>query len=249
MINLEAKLAQGRLELIYLDDDLVAFNKPSGLLVHRSPIDRHETEFALQQARDLIGQYVYPVHRLDKPTSGLLIFALTQSAAKNLAEQFAANAIAKSYVAVVRGWPHNQFIDHPLKLTLDDRKGKTDRAIDVQSAQTSVQVTATAELPIAFDRYSAIRLARVALKPETGRRHQLRRHLKHISHPIIGDPKYGKGALNRLLADELHINRLMLHCASMSFRHPSTTQQITLRAQEPSIFEQLGTQLPWKAIE
>ena len=242
-------MAQKKLELVYLDDDLVAFNKPSGLLVHRSPIDRHETEFALQKARDLIGQYVYPVHRLDKPTSGLLIFALSPLAAKNLADQFASNAIVKSYRAVVRGWPQSQFIDHPLKLTLDDQKGKTNRAAEVQSAQTAVQVIATAELPIAFDRYSAIRLAQVSLKPETGRRHQIRRHLKHISHPIIGDPKYGKGPLNRLLAEELNIDRLMLHCASMSFSHPTTHKQITLSAQEPSIFEQLSAKLIWEPVE
>ncbi|RMA78856.1 pseudouridine synthase [Umboniibacter marinipuniceus] len=239
-------MLDGKLALTYRDDYLAAFSKPSGLLVHRSPIDRHETEFALQQARDTLKQYVYPVHRLDKPTSGLLLFALSSSAAKALADQFAENLIAKHYQAVVRGWPVSQSIDHPLKLSLDDLKGKTDRAIEIQSAQTAVELTATATLPIAFDRYPEIRLAQVSLKPQTGRRHQIRRHLKHISHPIIGDPKYGKGALNRFLAAELNINRLMLHCQSMSFTHPVTNEAITLDAPEPDAFTQLASQLHWE---
>ena len=104
------------LPVIYRDEDLVAINKPSGLLVHRSPIDRHETRFALQMVRDQLGQRVYPVHRLDKPTSGVLLFALSPEMARGLSEQFSAHIVQKRYMAVVRGWcPEQGLVDHPLK--------------------------------------------------------------------------------------------------------------------------------------
>jgi len=107
-------------ELLYRDDCLVAINKPSGLLVHRSPIDRHETRFALQMVRDQIGQHVYPVHRLDKPTSGVLVFALSSELARQISTQFAAGSVSKHYLAVVRGHcPPQGSIDHPLQEKLD----------------------------------------------------------------------------------------------------------------------------------
>ncbi len=138
------------LEVIYLDDTVVCVNKPAGLLVHRSWLDRQATDFLLQQLRDQIGRYLYPVHRLDRPTSGVMIFALTAEAATALKEQFDAGEIEKSYLAVVRGWVEDREIDYPLSVIYDkvaDRDARRDKP--AQSAITRVKLLATLELPFA----------------------------------------------------------------------------------------------------
>jgi len=100
--NLRMKITEYKpLEILYQDEYLIAINKPSGLLVHKSPIDKHETRFALQELRDQIGQYVYPVHRLDKPTSGVLLFALDREIAKSMSQYFRNNLVHKEYTAIV----------------------------------------------------------------------------------------------------------------------------------------------------
>lgn len=219
-------------EVIYQDEYLVAINKPSGLLVHRSPIDRHETRFALQLVRDQIGQHVYPVHRLDKPTSGVLLFGLSGEIARLVSEQFAAATVHKRYVAVVRGYcPEAGLIDHPLQLK-PDRIADRDRRKDPlpQQAQTHFQRLATVEVPFAVDRYPQSRYSLVALQPRTGRKHQLRRHMKHIGHPIIGDAKHGKGVHNRFFQSQYDCHRLLLACIGMELSHPATGQPLQLEA-------------------
>lgn len=219
------------LPIIYQDDYLVAINKPVGLLVHRSPIDRHETRFALQLLRDQLGQRVYPVHRLDKPTSGVLLFALDSATAATIGKAFMEERVEKRYLAVVRGWPaETGEIDHPLRDDPDPRAGA--RRGDVpHPARTSFQRLATCELDAALDgRHPTSRYALMALRPHTGRRHQLRKHMKHISHPIIGDAKHGKGVHNRYFAEALGCPRLLLHCASMSLQHPTGGSALDLVA-------------------
>ena len=218
--------------LLYQDDYLVAVNKPSGLLVHRSPIDRHETRFALQLVRDLIGRRVYPVHRLDKPTSGVLLFALSPEVARIVSEQFAANEVRKRYLAVVRGYaPEAGDIDYPLREEADrvvDRQRSRDRP--VQPAQTRFRRLATVELPVQVDRYPQTRYSLMELQPRTGRKHQLRRHMKHIGHPIIGDAKHGKGVHNRFFQREVDCHRLLLACAGLGLRHPVSGDDLELQA-------------------
>jgi len=176
----------GALPILFRDDALVIINKPSGLLVHRSPIDRHETRFAVQLLRDQLGRHVYPVHRLDKSTSGALAFALDKAAATALAEQFADQRVRKTYVAIVRGWPAEcGVIDHPLDAVQDAYAPAAPAG--PKPCRTAYRTLATVELPQRVDRYPTSRYALVELEPDTGRRHQLRRHLAHVSHPIIGD--------------------------------------------------------------
>ena len=179
------------LGLIYRDAHLLAVHKPAGLLVHRSPIDRHETEFALQYARELNeGEHVYPVHRLDRPTSGLLLFARDPETASVLGQAFMAGAVRKTYQAVVRGWtPESGVIDLPLRDKAMDKRDTSEQVM--REACTRYQRLATTELPVAIEGYASSRYSLVELYPETGRQHQLRRHLQHISHPIIGDTNYG----------------------------------------------------------
>jgi len=233
------------LEIIYRDQQLVAINKPSGLLVHRSNIDRHETRFALQLLRNQLGQHVYPAHRLDKPTSGVLLFALDPEAARALSDQFRYHRIEKSYLAVVRGWTDDaEKIDYPLtdgpvKAAYAEQKN-SDKP---REAVTRYQTLGRVELPIATGRYPSSRYSLVEARPTTGRRHQLRRHFKHIFHPIIGDTTYGDTAHNRMFRDQFDSQRLLLHARQLDFEHPTDGCKISLKAPLPEEFERLLLQL------
>jgi len=220
------------LEILYQDEHLVAINKPSGLLVHKSPIDKRETEFALQMVRDQIGQYVYPVHRLDKPTSGVLVFALSSEVARLLSEQFREHTIQKEYLAVVRGYTkESELIDYDLKVILD-KKADKDRTQnkEPQSAQTYYECLGTVELPFPVSRYPVARYSLLKLFPKTGRKHQLRRHMKHILHPIVGDTKYGRNEHNNLFREKFNSHRLLLHSSSINFIHPISKVVLVLNA-------------------
>jgi tRNA pseudouridine65 synthase len=234
------------LPILYQDDAIVVVNKPSGLLVHRSPIDRHETRFAVQLLRDQLGRHVFPVHRLDKGTSGALAFALDKATATALADQFAGKQVRKTYVAVVRGWPQAAgVIDHPLDAVQDAYAPTADSA--PKPCRTAYRTLATVELPVRVDRYPTSRYALVGLEPETGRRHQLRRHLAHVSHPIVGDSTYGKGRHNRLFAERYGVHRLLLACVGLEFTHPSTGATVRVHADAGPEFDALRRQLTWTA--
>jgi tRNA pseudouridine65 synthase len=200
------------LRILYQDDYLAAVDKPPGLLVHRTGLDAGETRFAMQMLRDQLGRPVWPVHRLDKGTSGVLLFALDAGTARVLGQALEADAqVRKTYHAVVRGWPPaGGCIDHPLRRLPDDAR---DTRVQVQDAQTRYVTRGHYELPLPYAGFATTRCALVELQPLTGRRHQLRRHLKHIAHPIIGDATHGKGALNRALAGPLGLQRLWLHAS------------------------------------
>lgn len=214
---------------LYRDDALLVVHKPAGLLVHRSPIDRHETEFALQYARAMNGgEHVYPVHRLDRPTSGVLVFARNPEAARVLGQQMMAGDVCKTYLAVVRGWPAEQgVIDHPLREEAEDRRLKSADQ-PVRDAVTRYRRLAVTEIPVQVETYPSSRYAVVELMPGTGRRHQLRRHMKHISHPIIGDANHGRGRHNRYFAERFGEGRLMLAATRIEFQHPVTGTPIRI---------------------
>ncbi|XOV79137.1 MAG: tRNA pseudouridine(65) synthase TruC [Aestuariibacter sp.] len=220
------------LRVLYQDDELVAVFKPSGLLVHRSMIDRHETQFAMQQTRDLIGQHVFPVHRLDKPTSGVLLFALNAEMAKLIGERFSQHQVVKEYVALVRGHCNEQHVvDYPLKEKLDkiaDKKANSDKP--AQSALTEVLPLTQYELQQPVGRYSTARYSLVKLLPKTGRKHQLRRHLSHLRHPILGDVNYGDNKHNRFMRDTFHLTGLALCAKVLRFNHPRTEQAISIHS-------------------
>lgn len=235
------------LKIIYQDEHLVAINKPSGLLVHRSKIDRHETQFALQMLRDQLNQRVYPFHRLDKPTSGVLLFALSPGIARAMSDQFADQAVCKRYLAVVRGYaPDHGIVDHPLKEELDkmtDRRAQQDKA--AQEAITEFRRLAQIELPVCVDRYPQTRYSLVEATPKTGRKHQIRRHLKHIAHPIIGDAKHGKGVHNRFFQTEFDCHRLLLACVEMKLSHPVSGAPVQLRAPLDDSFRRVLERFQW----
>jgi tRNA pseudouridine65 synthase len=204
------------LPVLYRDEHLVVVDKPSGLLVHRSPIDRHETRFALQLVRDQLGQHVYPVHRLDKPTSGALALALNPAAARVLANAFATGGVRKTYVALVRGWPSESgSIERSLAAIEDPVIAPQSSA--PRAAITRYRRLRTYEVDERVDRYPTSRYSLLELRPETGRRHQLRRHLAGVSHPIVGDTTYGKARHNRLFERRFGVRRLLLACTRLEF--------------------------------
>lgn len=220
------------LKIHYLDEHVVVVHKPSGLLVHRSNIDRHETRFLLQELRDQIGQLVYPVHRLDKPTSGLMIFALNKASAQYLTQAFTDKQVAKSYIAVARGYVDDQLIDYPLKEQWDkmtDAMVQQDKP--AQTAVSALELLAKVELPIPVGRYAQSRFSLVQLKPQTGRKHQLRRHMAHIRHPILGDTSHGDGKQNAFAREHLNLHRLALLAYTLGFKHPVSEQYMQFTAE------------------
>nr|WP_244861067.1 pseudouridine synthase [Aromatoleum petrolei] len=235
------------LPILYRDDFLVAVHKPSGLLVHRSVLDFHEERFAVQILRDQIGRRVHPVHRLDKGTSGVLLFALDRETAALASGAFERQEVRKTYLAVVRGHPVGEgLIDHPLTRRFDDAERRPDSEdAPAQGAVTRFHRLATTELPYQVDRYPTSRYALVELSPETGRRHQIRRHLKHISHPIIGDATFGKGRHNRLFAQLFGVSRLLLACTRMQLTHPRSGTALDLSAPLAHDFAHVVDALGW----
>ena len=220
-------------EILFKDDELVGINKPAGMLVHRSNIDKHETRFVLQELRNQLGQHVFPVHRLDKPTSGVLLFALNSDCARQLSEQFTANQIDKRYWLVCRGHtPEKGEIDYALvpKNDFKSRDGKPEVKKPAQEARTLYSSKAHYELDESVDKYPTSRYSWVEAQLVTGRKHQLRRHFKHIAHPIVGDSRYGKASHNQFFERKWACSRMLLHCYSMGFTLPATGQQLHLIA-------------------
>lgn len=225
-------MAEEELPILYRDEQIVVIDKPPGLLVHRSEIDRHETRFAIQILRNQIGQRVWPAHRLDRGTSGILLFGLSSAIASQLGRQFEAGTVDKRYWAVVRGHPPGSgSIDHALSRQRDPYEFRgAQSSTEAQPALTHFRKLAEIELPVAVDRYPSSRYALLELAPVTGRRHQIRRHLKHLAHPIIGDATHGKGRHNRYFAEHLDCHRLLLACVGLSFNHPADGRRLEMKA-------------------
>lgn len=235
------------LSILYQDDDFVAINKPSGLLVHRSEIDRREKRFALQMLRNQIGQHVYPVHRLDKPTSGILLFALHSEAASKMQVQFQDRGVSKEYHAIVRGWVDDEgLIDAPLSDKREkEEKAFPDRIREPQAATTEYQSVARIEVPFANKRHPTSRYSLLKAWPHTGRKHQIRRHLDHIAHPIIGDTRYGDGLHNRYFRDKVRVRRLLLWASALTFTQPFTQQRIHIAAPTPNKVKRVLYEFGW----
>lgn len=224
------------LAIIYRDERIMAIHKPSGLLVHRSPIDRRETRFAIQLLRDQIGQHVYPAHRIDRPTSGILLFGLDEETGSKLSILFQERKVQKTYLAVTRGHtPETGLIDSHLH-KYEDADGHV-KSADTQEAETAYKRLATAELPYPTERYDTTRYSLVELYPYTGRRHQIRRHLAHIRHPILGDVRHGCNKANKLARANFAIHRLLLAATQVRFPHPFKNEQVTIHCPLETSFQ------------
>ncbi|MEZ4956013.1 MAG: pseudouridine synthase [Saprospiraceae bacterium] len=215
------------LEILYQDEYLIAINKPAGLLTHRSPIANDATEFAVQKLRDQIGQVVFPVHRLDRKTSGVLLFALSNEVNSQMQQLFSERKTHKIYHAVVRGFaPIEERIDYALV----NEKGNE------QSAVSEIKTLERFDINVPFGKHSTSRYSLVKLIPETGRFHQLRKHAAHIFHPIIGDRPHGCNKQNRLWKEKWGMTRMLLHATELSFDHPVSGQTISIQAPFDKVF-------------
>jgi tRNA pseudouridine65 synthase len=212
------------LRILFRNTDFVAVDKPAGCFVHRSSLDPQASPLVLQLLRDQLNCAVWPCHRLDRPTSGVLLFALNKNALRSAQEAFAAGQIKKTYRAVIRGWIEAEgCVDAPLR--------REDGGRGPQAARTLYRRVAQAELPTPVGRYLSARLSLVELRPATGRRHQLRRHMAHIRHPILGDTRHGDGAQNRLLRELCRSQQLMLRAVSLAL--PGLRGQPPVRIEAP----------------
>lgn len=232
------------LPIIYKDEYLVAVDKPSGLLVHRSLLDKRATEFAMQMVRNQIGQHVFPVHRLDRPTSGVLLFALSPEVATLSGDLISQHKVKKVYRALVRGFVKTSGrLDYPLKEELDkiaDKMARQDK--EAQEAVTDFRPLAHFELPFAVGRYQTARYTLMELLPKTGRKHQLRRHMAHLRHPIGGDTTHGDGKHNRFLRDTFGLDSLCLSCVEMSMPHPVTGEDLVIKTEIGASFAHILSQ-------
>lgn len=224
------------LDILYQDDYIIAINKPHDLLVHRSAIARDNKVFALQLLRDQINRYVSPVHRLDRKTSGVLLFAFDKESEKAMHQLFMAREMEKEYYAILRGYaPDYIEIDYPL----------TKENGSIQEAFTAFKTLRRAELDIAFGRHSTSRYSLVEAKPTTGRMHQLRRHFAHISHPIIGDRKHGCNKQNRFFKEQWNMTTMLLHASKLKFTHPITKESLEINAPIQREFQRMIKLMGW----
>lgn len=221
-------------DIIYRDDDLVAINKPCGLLVHRPEIlEEDDAVFALQLLRNLLGQRVYNLHRIDRPTSGVLLFAMNKEMASMVNELFSEKKMKKTYVALVRGWfPQTTFLNYPVKNSKEV----------LLDAETHFNLLNKYELSIPIEPYETSRYSMIEACPQTGRWHQIRQHLAHLRHYIINDRVHGTGAHNNMFTEQLGISNLFLHAHKLQFTHPVTEKEILIQAEFPAhwtAFEQV----------
>jgi tRNA pseudouridine65 synthase len=214
-------MSEKKLEILYRDEHIVAINKPNGLLVHRSYIAAEEKVFAMQLLRDQIDQRVFTVHRLDRKTSGVLIFALNAETAALLQKNFVSQSIDKRYLAIVRGFfPGDMVLDYALT---NDRGKK-------QNALTSFKLLEQTEIPLPFGKHQTSRYSLVEAYPKTGRQHQIRKHCAHLNHPIIGDRPHGCNKQNKLFKEQWGMTTMLLHASFMKLQHPVTNESLELNA-------------------
>lgn len=224
------------LEIIYRDEHLIAINKPHGLLVHRSSIAADASEFALQLLRDQIGMKVNPVHRIDRKTGGILLFAFNKEVEIAMQKAFMENQVSKKYLAIVRGHtPDAEDIDYPLR-----KENGT-----LQDAFTRYTTLKRAELDIALGKHPTSRYSLVEAVPTTGRMHQLRKHLSHIFHPIIGDRTHGCNKQNKLFLEQWEMTTMLLHASQLTFKHPITGEEITIKAALQPEFTRVMEIMSW----
>lgn len=227
------------LDILYQDDALIAVNKPAGMAVHRSKMVGNADEFLIDVLRDQVGGSVSLAHRLDRATSGVLLVARSSEVAAALGEQFMGRDVHKQYVTVVRGWPEptEGLIDYPLPGSRESGPRR--------EARTSYRRLATTEQPIALGRYPQQRYALVLAEPETGRFRQIRKHLAHIHHPVIGDCQHGRSDHNRLYKQYFSCHRMLLHALRLRLRHPVSGHALCIDAPLDEAFSGILSRFGW----
>jgi tRNA pseudouridine65 synthase len=232
-------------DILFRDSGLLAVNKPAGVPVHGSRILEDQPQTLLSMVRKSEGVMVHAVHRLDRPVSGVNLFSGSQSLLVQMSQAFENRLVRKCYLAVVRGWPEEcGIISHPLLPPRDERKPGS----IARDAITRFERIATIETPFPVAPYETSRYSLLALFPETGRRHQLRMHMKHISHHLIGDTTYGRGEHNRLFREQFNCHRLLLHAWSLEFSHPVSGTPVRIHAPLDGTFSNIIKVFAWNEV-
>ena len=245
------------IETVYEDAQLLAVNKPAGLLVHRSKIAADEDDFLLDRLRDQVGSALFLAHRLDRATSGVVLLAKSREIAGELGKQFMARGVIKRYLAVVRGWPEAQgVIDYPLPAApghprpprhLGSCPADVRDNAPRKAALTRWRTLATATVPIALGKYPEQRYALIEAQPETGRYRQIRKHCHHVSHHIVGDTSHGRGDHNRLWRMHFQMHRLLLHAWRLELTHPASGAALSLQAPLDEAWRRVLARMGWEA--
>jgi tRNA pseudouridine65 synthase len=227
------------MQILHEDATLAVVNKPAGLMVHDSALARGETDFAADRLRAHFGRRIHLVHRLDRATSGCLLLCFDAATAAELGRQFMGRAVTKTYLAVCRGWPTpaEGVVDHPL----DGGPGKPLK----KPAITRYRTLATGELPLPLAGFDSSRFALLECVPESGRFRQIRRHLKHLSHHLIGDTSHGDGRRNRQFRVELGVHRMLLHASGLAFEHPADGRRMQVHAGLDEAFTRVLERFGW----
>jgi len=225
--SLQGSAFSGPLPVLYQDEVFVAVAKPAGMFVHRTEMDRRVRVVVMQTVRDQLKRPVYLVHRLDRPTSGIVLLALSSEAASLVSRLFRDRQVTKSYLAFVRG--------HAAETGRIDRSLTSPAVVRTAplEAVTEYQTEQQFEIPLQSDRFPTTRCSLVRAIPRTGRYHQIRRHLNGINHPVIGDTSHGDSRQNRFFRENFGTTRLMLHAAKIGFRHPMTGKMIEVSCPMP----------------
>ncbi len=227
------------LPIVYRDEHLIAINKPHGLLVHRTSIAADAKVFALQELRNQIERPVYPAHRIDRKTGGVLLFALNPDTHRWVQQLFADGHMKKKYLAIVRGYTQDKGeIDHPL-MREDGKR---------QEALTAYSTLARAELDVPLGKYNTSRYSLVLAEPKTGRMHQIRKHFNHLRHPIIGDRPHGCSKQNRLFKENWQMDTMLLHALSLYFIHPKSKAHCHIMALPMTEFMRVAEIMGWKEL-
>ncbi len=239
------------LEILYQDDDFVAVNKPPGLLAHPSHIDRRNFDTLFDRITAQLERKVFLIHRLDRPTSGVMLLALNKESVQQLAEDFREHRVQKQYLAITRGFcPDEGRIDKPLRRQLDalaDKHSSPD--LPPQEAVTDFQTLERFECPVPTDRYETSPFSLLRLVPKTGRQHQLRRHLNSISYPIVGDRTHGDHRLNNRMPEQFGVRRMMLVAEQLTFTHPKTSEAVMVNADVGEEFQRFLDNLRQHVVE
>jgi len=231
--------AHALIDIVYEDEALLAVNKPAGLLVHRSQIAADEKDFLLERLQQQLGSTLYLAHRLDRATSGVVLLAKSREIAGELGKAFMGRNVCKRYLAVVRGWPDAAgLIDYPLP----DVRERSPR----KAALTRWRTLATATVPIALGKYAEQRYALIEAQPETGRYRQIRKHLHHVSHHLVGDTSHGRGDHNRLWRMHFGMHRMLLHAWQLELLHPVSGAALTLCAPLDETWQRVLARLGWE---
>lgn len=235
-------------EILFEDEYLIAVNKPAGLLVHPSWISPASEPHLMGILKSYLGaEKLHTIHRLDRATSGVILVGKTLPVTQAIQTQFLQRSINKTYLCVVRGWTQAEaLIDYPLVPKRDKfAEPFAQEDPEAKEAVTGYRRLAQVELDIPIGRYPMARYSLVEAKPKTGRKHQIRRHMKHILHPIIGDTKYGEGRHNRLFREEFDMHRMLLMATELEFTHPHTGAAMQIRAPLSEEVERLFARFGW----